>query len=46
MIVYSNPPHVFFKYCSECGKKYNPTGKYAKYCEKCLIKRRKDRYSK
>jgi tRNA(Ile2) C34 agmatinyltransferase TiaS len=27
---------TFFKFCNDCGVKYNPTGKENYYCEKCL----------
>jgi len=29
---------VFFRYCSECGKKYSPVGKWSRLCDKCREK--------
>ena len=27
--------------CHDCGKKYSPSGKFTKFCDKCIIKRKK-----
>ena len=29
----------FFKYCEDCGERFNPTGKQSIYCFECYKKR-------
>ena len=31
---------MFDRECRDCTKRYTPTGKYQKFCDKCLKKRR------
>ena len=38
--------HVFKKYCLRCEKRYSPTGKSQKLCEKCQLKARELRNKK
>ena len=46
----TTPKHTFFKYCDEnndkCGKRFQPTGRTQKLCEKCQTKIRARRYKK
>jgi len=32
---------VFKRYCEDCGKIYQPSGKYTRFCEECRGKRLK-----
>jgi len=32
---------AYFKYCEECGNRFQPKGRFCKYCEECIKKRRK-----
>ena len=41
-----NSKHTFFKYCDKCGKRFQPTGRTQKLCEKCQAKIRAKRYKK
>lgn len=29
----------FKRHCEDCGQRYQPTGKYSKYCDKCVKRR-------
>jgi len=40
MTVHKAPSHIYKRFCNDCGELYNPTGRYQKYCEKCLKKRK------
>ena len=31
--------HIFFRYCDDCGKRFQPTGTKVILCEKCHEKR-------
>ena len=33
---YQSQKYNFFKLCNNCGKRFNPTGKYQKYCYDCI----------
>lgn len=30
----------FFKYCAKCGKRFDPEGRFSKFCKKCRNKAR------
>ena len=34
--------YVYFRYCKDCGIKYKPSGRCAKYCNPCRLKRIKN----
>jgi len=29
---------TYFRYCDKCGKRFQPSGKFTKLCDKCLPK--------
>jgi hypothetical protein len=31
--------HIFFRYCDDCGKRFQPTGVKERFCKKCYNKR-------
>ena len=36
-----NQRNPYVRYCEDCGKLYKPSGKYQRFCDKCVITRRK-----
>jgi hypothetical protein len=42
----TNKPHIYRKFCLDCEKLFSPTGKYQKYCDKCMKKRLDKRYNR